>query len=46
MWIVAIVAAAFLITLLRIEAFTRKMHENDERIVERLDAILEELRKR
>lgn len=46
MWLIAIVGAAFLITLLRIEAFARKMAENDERVIERLDAILDETRKR
>jgi len=40
-----LIVLAFLFTLVRIEINTKKKLDNDERIIERLDLILNDLRK-
>lgn len=41
-----LIGLAFLFTLVRIEINTKKKLDNDERIIERLDLIINEFRKR
>jgi phosphoglycerate-specific signal transduction histidine kinase len=40
-----LIVLAFLFTLIRIEINTKKKLDNDERIIERLDLIINDLRK-
>lgn len=40
-----LIVLAFLFTLMRIEINTKKKLDNDERIIERLDLIIKDLRK-
>jgi uncharacterized membrane protein len=44
--LVFVIVIAFLIMLARIEVNTKKKLENDERIIERLDLLINDLRKR